>query len=208
MRQAIIFLRKKLQAQADTEQPRFQIVIDCVYKNYIGDNKWFIVDLEQRKAGDPNHGDYQDEDADIFRKEVREHITAIIATEIDIGKYGAVVTSDEDADGYYVVQWTGLPYTDQETGQLVCDANYLNPVARAQKWYTESVASDTHVLQHVVLGDVNMNIISDTNSLPNTCDKVSAASKGALKVSKESDDFIFEEIYRRDALEDPEFGEP
>ena len=91
------------------------------------------------------------------------------------------------------------------TGQLVCDANYLNRVGGAPKWYTESDLSDKHVLQHVVLGDVTIEEISDTNPLPNTCDKPQAQAKAALKVSKESNDFIFEEIHRRDALEDPEY---
>ena len=50
-----------------------------------------------------------------------------------------------------------------------------------------------------------MKEISDINPLPNTCDKSQAKGKAALKVSKESDDFIFEEIHRRDALEDPEY---
>ena len=37
--------------------------------------------------------------------------------------------------------------------------------------------------------------------------KVSAAPKGTLKViSKESDDFIFEEIYRHNALKDLEYN--
>ena len=161
--------------------------------------------MEQRRPEDAGYAEYQDDDADLFRKEVREHITAVIAREIDVGKYGAVVTSDEDADGYYLVKWTSTPYTDQESGQLVCDANYLNRVGRAPKWYTGSDLSDKHVLQHVVLGDVTMEEISGTNPLPNTCDKLLAQAKAALKVSKESDDFIFEEIHRRDALEDPEY---
>ena len=30
--------------------------------------------------------------------------------------------------------------------------------------------------------------------------------KGAMKISKDSDDFIFDEIFRRDRLEDPEYN--
>ena len=35
--------------------------------------------------------------------------------------------------------------------------------------------------------------------------QIKATSMGALKISKQSDDYIFDEIHRRDALEDPEF---
>ena len=47
--------------------------------------------------------------------------------------------------------------------------------------------------------------ISEQNPLPNTCSKTVAREKNALKVSKESDDFVVDEINRRDALEDPDY---
>ena len=47
--------------------------------------------------------------------------------------------------------------------------------------------------------------ISDINPLPNTCDKPQAQVKATSKVSKESDDFFFEEVHQRDALQDPEY---
>ena len=47
--------------------------------------------------------------------------------------------------------------------------------------------------------------ITDSNQPPNTSNRRQAAAKGALKISKESDDFIFGEIYRQDKLEDPEY---
>ena len=72
------------------------------------------------------------------------------ATLIEEEKYGAFSTLDEDADGYYIVQWTSTPYTLQEdmelkeytpairikAGELVCDAVYYNKVAGARGWYT------------------------------------------------------------------------
>ena len=48
--------------------------------------------------------------------------------------------------------------------------------------------------------------ISDTNKLQNNSNKTAATEKGAMKISKDSDDFIFDEIFRRDRLEDPEYN--
>ena len=49
------------------------------------------------------------------------HVTTIVAEEIKEGSVSAVVTSDEAADGYSLVKWSGTSYTDQETGELLCE---------------------------------------------------------------------------------------
>ena len=46
---------------------------------------------------------------------------------------------------------------------------------------------------------------SDTNPIPRSTNRKKAESMGAMKISSESDDFIFDEIHRRDRLEDEEF---
>ena len=46
---------------------------------------------------------------------------------------------------------------------------------------------------------------SDTNPIPRSANRKKAESLGALKISTESDDYIFDEIHRRDRLEDEEF---
>ena len=63
------------------------------------------------------------------------------------------------------------------------------------------------MVKHVVLAKVEMEVISDTNKLPNTCNKTEATEKGAIKISKDSDDFIFDETFRRDRLEDPDYND-
>ena len=62
------------------------------------------------------------------------------------------------------------------------------------------------MVKHVVLAEVVMKEISDTNKLQNNRNKTSETEKGAMKISKDSDDFIFDEIFRRDILEDPEYN--
>ena len=44
--------------------------------------------------------------------------------------------------------------------------------------------------------------ISESNKLRNGCAKAVAQRMGAMKLSEESHDFIMEEIFRREALED------
>ena len=126
-----------------------------------------------------------------------------------LADYRAVVTSDKKADnGYYLVEWTSDPFTCQESGELWCNGNYLNPVPRAPKWYTKSALADEHLLHHVVLGKIEMVPISDEHELPNSLPKASkrkAISKQALKISTDSDDFIIDEIICRESLEDPEY---
>ena len=71
--------------------------------------------------------------------------------------YGAEVTEDPKApDGYWMVEWTSTPYTDQATGNLVADALYLNTVDYAPKWWTRSVQTTKVKINNVVLADVKM----------------------------------------------------
>ena len=62
------------------------------------------------------------------------------------------------------------------------------------------------MVKHVVLAEVGMQEISDTKKPKNNFNKTSATEKGAMKISKDPDDFIFDEIFRRDRLEDPEYN--
>ena len=79
------------------------------------------------------------------------------------------------------------------------------PVGRAPKWHTPGDDSDVVLVKHVVLGKVKMEEFSDSNPIPRSASRKKAESMGALKISTESDDYIFDEIHRRDRLEDDEF---
>jgi hypothetical protein len=65
-----------------------------------------------------------------------------MAEKVEVGSFGTFHTDDPDADGYYLVEWTSVPYTIQDNvelteydppiqikeGELVCDGNYWNKV--------------------------------------------------------------------------------
>ena len=130
-------------------------------------------------------------------------MSSTIFNNIKVGNYGALVTVDKNArDGYFIIEWASLPYTQHDSGKLVCDAYYLNQAPRAPKWWTSSLTEVTVDLNNVVMANVEMDLIERGRNMPSS----QAAVKGclrlkALRVVKDSDDFIFEEIIRRDLLE-------
>jgi len=79
------------------------------------------------------------------------------------------------------------------------------PVGRAPKGDIPGEDPDIVLVKHVVMGRVQMEKFSETNPIPRSANRKKAQSLGALKISTESDDFIFDEIHRRDRLEDEEF---
>eukprot|EP00966_Prymnesium_polylepis_P149338 3450181-Prymnesium_polylepis.1 len=136
--------------------------------------------------------------------------------------YGAFSTSDQDADGYYLVQWIGEPYTLQEdeelteytpaiwikAGEAVCKGKYFNKVQGAQLWYTamEGAAAETETLvrmKHVVAADLKLAPISEVNKLPhgmNKKKKTETTKKKALKIDPLDHERIGDEIIRREAF--------
>ena len=95
-----------------------------------------------------------------------------VASDIEEGYMGVVVTSDEDADGgYYLIEWTGTPCTEQESGELVCPGDYLMLVGRAPKWYTRGEDSAVVLVKHVVMGKVRMEEFSETNPIPRSANR-------------------------------------
>ena len=165
----------------------------------------FFEKLQQRAKNSSNYQEHMDIEANLFRKNVRDMIGEEISATIEEGQYGAVVCNDQaEKNGYYLVEWIGSPFTSQETKVLLCDAVYYNKVPRAPGWYTRSNPPhiETHELNHVISADLPMIPISDSNKLPNGCAKAIAKRMGAIKLSEDSHDFIMEEIFRREALED------
>ena len=192
------------------KQPRFQMNDDdCKYKKLLGDiNKWYFIEMKQRTAEDSGYKPFMDEEADLFRGEIEEFLADEMAEKITVGNIGAIAVDDDSTDGYYLVQWTGTPFTCQETGDLLCYGQYLNQVPRAKQWYTMSdLQPDLHNVKHIVFADVEMEKVSSTNRLPRNCDVASATSKGAMKISPEEHDYILEEIRRQASLENPEVDE-
>ena len=178
------------------DQPRFQRNENCYMEPIMRmNNDQYIVKLKT----DTKKSD------ETYLLELKErqltNITASIASEIEIGKYGAVATSDEKCDeGYGIAEWKSTPYYDDGTEQLICNVTWIYSLDYAPRWYHEHADGptfDTVLVRNVVLADVVANIISPDNMPPATTDLGTAIKLAAMRVSDESHSFIFDEIYPR-----------
>ena len=179
-----------------------------------GLNDWIIIKLVD-KLECTNMNEEEE-----VHTETLNCLTTAMAEKVQEEFYGAMMTSDTSTkDGYYVVQWTSTPYSLQQdmqlsmynppiylkAGELVCNARFLNEVPRAKQWYTPSVAENemnTVVrMQHVVMANMTLNAISETNVLPRTCNRSKAEELGALRVSDEDHETILDEIFRRENMD-------
>ncbi|OEU07188.1 hypothetical protein FRACYDRAFT_251490 [Fragilariopsis cylindrus CCMP1102] len=181
------------------KQPRFATVKDCRYRKILGlRNEWDVVRLEV------DHVKANIDDVDTAREEILVSLSSNIAATIEIGGYGAIVTNDEAArDGYWMVEWTSESYTCQETGRLVCDGFYLNEVPGGPQWWTPSGLPVTTPLVNIVMGDVKMDPIEEGRNVPSSShvSRRQCLEKEALRVKRDSHDYIFDEIFRRETLE-------
>jgi hypothetical protein len=195
-------LRRKewIPGVATEEQPRFLQNRSCKYwPIFEGANDWKIAKLEPSQNCDELN-------FVAARQEVLLSVTSNMAESISVGGFGAVMTEDESTNGYYVVKWTDTPFTYQEdsdeipAGDLVCRAEYLNPVGRARLWYTASHDNVLVRLNHAVDGDLKLEVESGTCKLPRTCNIAEARGLGAKRISDLSHERILDEVNRRDAL--------
>jgi hypothetical protein len=185
----------------EKDQPRFQQNRLCKYwEIFKGENDWILVQTTPKKGIDPL-------DIEQSQKEVLEGIMTRMAETIKEKNYGAVMTEDDNTNGYYLVRWASEPYASQEVtdewaiGELVCDGTYLNPVGRARNWYTQGEDSVTLRVQHVVAANLQLEKPSDQVRLPSACNRTEALKKGATRLSDDSHMTILDEIDRRDILD-------
>ena len=139
-----------------------------------------------------------DGEADRMRKDVQEYLSAVVVSKIEVGGIGAVPTADTDADGYYLLEFTSEPYECHKSNQLIVKGKCLNPVKRAPKWCTKSELFDKHLVNHIVYASVRIDPISEDNQHLRGCLR-------KIAIEKEDDDYVIEEIIRREALEDPNY---
>jgi hypothetical protein len=193
------------------EQPRYAASTDCELHEIFQDlNNWKIIQLL-----DTNESILEENDE--VHELVLKSIAERLQNDIEIGGYGAVMTDDPDADGYYVLEWDSKAYQleqDLEQDQMVfakgdwvVEGIYLNRVPRAKQWYTKAPEDEVDGLktivrlQHVVAVDLTVDGESENQELPRNCDRRKARELGALHISDDEHDEISDEIARRDRLD-------
>ena len=126
-----------------------------------------------------------DDEAEMLLEETLDHKTLEITCAVIIGQLGAVVTEDEESapDGYYIVEWTADPFICPDTGKWkYTNAIYYDPVKRAKRWYTRNIHPDVILMSHVVMADVKVKPLSESNPLPtNYKSKIEEEEKGYNK---------------------------
>ena len=95
------------------DQPRFMNPVGCKFRSLFDDeNKWHIVELQERTASDP-------EEVDEEREVVLRHVTTSVARSIEIGNVGACAFDKGEGErggeeDCHLVEFASLPFTDQE----------------------------------------------------------------------------------------------
>ena len=187
----------------------------CVYwPIFNGLNDWLLIEIIDNQTNESTN------DHSIVENTLLCN-TMHVASEVAIGGYGAVATNDNNVKvGYYIVQWTSLPYPIQEdtsittfdpplllkAGEMVCDAIYLNAVPHCKLIYTHSDNSSLCtkiMLQHVVDAKVEMKKLTKKDELPRNIRRLYREIKqlNAVMVNAQSHELIVEEIERRNTLD-------
>lgn len=181
------------------DQPRFQTIDNCYFSSLLGDeNKWYIKTMIESPVS-------VKEDGDQARYDVLCHKAFNLAGYIDNGVFGAVGgigTKEIPArHGYWIIQFTGPAYIDQETGKQMCKGIWWDEVAfGTDPWFIPDKQEEILEVHKIVMSDVVMEKVSGTNPPP-ASNKNSLAQKRPCRVSVRSHAYILDEIVRRDMLE-------
>ena len=151
-----------------------------------------------------------------FQEQIIHNYINLMTEKITNGYVGAVSTSDEKTDGYYLVKWCGNLYTLQESlvntsflgnntiesGAMVCDAVYLNPLPYEnlkKNWYEVTTHKALIPLQQVLRTGIKMNSLSDDNKTSSSGKKFLRFMKQrtAVKIDESEVEEISEEMARR-----------
>ena len=183
------------------DQPRFVNPAGCQFRSLFDDeNKWHIVELQERAASDA-------EEVDEEREVVLRHVTTSVARSIEIGNVGAGAVDEGEGERgeeqCHLVEFASLPWTDQEGAKCAWKVNclWLNSVPRERHWCTKSTDEAALSVVHLVATDLQMHPISPTNMVRTLSVRKDAERLGALRLSNDSHDFIMDEIERRERFE-------
>jgi hypothetical protein len=143
---------------------------DCYFAPIMGAlNDWCIITVDEKTEG----GVDVEEENEIVQCALTR-LSNHEATMIQKGKFGAINSDEGDApDGFYMVTWTGTPYTLQEpaivdccdegmmpAGTIVCEGIYWTRVPFAKGWYEPppplKPTKYLFWIQHVLKGHIQL----------------------------------------------------
>eukprot|EP00978_Attheya_sp_CCMP212_P027714 scaffold93477_cov76-Attheya_sp.AAC.1 len=146
---------------------------------------------------------------------ILDSISSVFAEQIVISNYGAFQTDDVVTSGYYIVQWTAMPYIPAEPyicyeynppqiipqGTYVCNTKFLNPMGPSSFWYHEPPATLPVMvkMKQVIHANLTFNGITATNRLPQRFRGFK--DMGPRLLIESHHDLMLQEISRREILE-------
>ena len=157
-----------------SNQPMFAPVDDCYFEPAMqGLNKWHFVTVS------PIDRKYVPEEVNAVYEDSITRRAMEACKDITVGGYGAVGSDNPDArEGYYLTEWTGLPFALQEDtpvwghsnnaddplekGTVVCEAVIQDRVTGSPGWwqspeYQTGVANKVLVpINYVIKGDIEV----------------------------------------------------
>jgi hypothetical protein len=199
------------------EQPRYSRNSQCtLFGIFDGLNDWQIIGL----SPNANSNDDEMEEAQAYALKGIETINSEL---VENGNYGAFSTDDPDADGYYIVQWTGDPFTLQDDlllestdciplGEIVCEAIFFSKIPRANRWYIpeKNLNGDslftTVRMKQVVAPNLLLEGLSNQNRLPNGCNTHQITPLGPVRISEYQHCSVLDEIARVEEMDCEEDG--
>ena len=120
------------------KQERYKPVTKCTYWSLLGSfNNWNIILLSSKSTSSYTF--------DEICQVVLDGISDNMASLVELGKYGAINTTDTSTNGFYVIMFTSGAYALRENttiygqiinaGELVVKAKYLCSIQIDTNWY-------------------------------------------------------------------------
>jgi len=164
---------------------------ECKYHSiFLGTNDWKIVTLAA-KSNCP------DEDLEEAKMIVLESMAENAASEVKIGNVGAFSTEDPAYEGFYLVEWTSLPFKAQEDHYL----HEYEPPMFIKKGDLLAKAKYTVRVQQILVANIKLLDHSASNPLPRTCNRNDAIRLGSKKLNSVDHDRILHLILVRNVLD-------
>ena len=126
-------------------QPRYSQNKNCTFWNvFQGLNDWKIVQIIGTQE--------DDKEEQKIKSNILQRYAHDLSDLIVCGDYASLHCDDEeDNDGYYIIQWTSEPYTEQEgKEELMCNAVYLEKEQQIKDCYYKTEQTVEVRLQHVL----------------------------------------------------------
>ena len=127
-----------------------------------------------------------------------------MSDQIICGDYASLHCDDEeDNDGYYIIQWTSEPYTEQEgKEELMCNAVYLEKEQQIKDCYYKTKQTVEVRLQHILKTGIELDKVTDPKLLPKWVrNKPAFIKRGLYKISSNDIEDNFQAIRCREELE-------